>query len=82
VHRAEYQLQGIGNDGGNVGISVSLRQMCPTSARTARGGTLYMYVCQDLLNHYEAEGDSFLDCIITGDEIRYHCFELESNGSL
>mgnify|MGYP001853380855 CR=1 FL=1 len=39
-------------------------------------------VCQDLLNQYEAEGDSFLDCIITGDEIWYHCFELESNGSL
>ena len=27
-----------------------------------------MQVCQDLLNQYEAEGDSFLDRIITGDE--------------
>ena len=26
-----------------------------------------MQVCQDLLNQYEAEGDSFLDCIITSD---------------
>ena len=78
VHRAEYQLQGIGNDGGNVGISVSLRQMCPTSARTARGGTLYMYVCQDLLNQYEAEGDSFLDHIITGDEMWCHHYKPES----
>jgi len=24
-----------------------------------------MQVCQELLNEYEAEGDSFLDCIIT-----------------
>jgi hypothetical protein len=28
----------------------------------------HMQVCQDLLNQYEAEGDSFLDRIITGDE--------------
>ena len=27
-----------------------------------------MQVCQDLLNQYEVEGDSFLNCIITGDE--------------
>jgi len=27
-----------------------------------------MQVCQDLLNQYEAEGDSFLDRIITGDK--------------
>ena len=27
-----------------------------------------MQVCQELLNQYEAEGDSFLDSIITGDE--------------
>jgi len=26
-----------------------------------------MQVCQDLLNQNEVEGDSFLDCIITGD---------------
>jgi hypothetical protein len=31
-----------------------------------------MQVCQDLLNQYEAEGDSFLDCIITGDEMWCH----------
>ena len=28
----------------------------------------HMQVCQDLLNQYEAEGDSFLDRIITGYE--------------
>jgi hypothetical protein len=28
----------------------------------------WMQVCQDLLNHYEAEGDSFLDRIISGDK--------------
>jgi len=27
-----------------------------------------MQVCQDLLDQYEAEGDIFLDRIITGDE--------------
>ena len=26
-------------------------------------------VCQDPLNQYEAEGDSFLDCIISGDKM-------------
>jgi len=35
-------------------------------------------VCQDQLNQYEAEGDSFLDCIITGDEMWCHHYELES----
>jgi len=29
----------------------------------------HMQVCQDLLNQYEAEGDGFLDHIITSDEI-------------
>jgi hypothetical protein len=37
-----------------------------------------MQVCQDLLNHYEAEGDSFLDRIITGDETWCHQYEPES----
>ena len=35
-------------------------------------------VCQDLLNQYEAEGDSFLDRIITGDETWCHHYEPES----
>jgi hypothetical protein len=35
-------------------------------------------VCQELLNQYEAEGDSFLDRIITGDEMWYHHYEPES----
>ena len=37
----------------------------------------HMQVCQDLLNQYEAEGDSFLDCIITGDETLCHHYKLE-----
>ena len=31
-----------------------------------------MQVCQNLLNQYEAEGDSFLNRIITGDETWCH----------
>jgi histone-lysine N-methyltransferase SETMAR len=37
-----------------------------------------MQVCQDLLNHYEAEGDSFLGRVITGDEMWCHHYEPES----
>jgi hypothetical protein len=37
-----------------------------------------MQVYQELLNHYEAKGDSFLDRIITGDETRCHHYEPES----
>jgi len=36
-----------------------------------------MQVWQDLLNQYEAEGDSFLDHTITGDETWSHHYELE-----
>ena len=35
-------------------------------------------VCQDLLNQYEAVGDSFLDHIITSDEMWCHYYKLES----
>jgi histone-lysine N-methyltransferase SETMAR len=37
-----------------------------------------MQVSQDLLNNYEAEGDSFLDRIITGDEMWCYHYEPES----
>jgi hypothetical protein len=37
-----------------------------------------MQVCQGLLNHYEGEGDSFLDRIITGRETWCHQYEPES----
>jgi histone-lysine N-methyltransferase SETMAR len=37
-----------------------------------------MQVCQGLLNQCEAEGDSFLDRIITGDETWSHHYEPES----
>ena len=37
-----------------------------------------MQVFQDLLNQYEAEGDSFLDRILTGDETWCHHYEPES----
>ena len=35
-------------------------------------------VCQDLLNQYKAEGDHFLDHIITSDEMLYHHYGPES----
>ena len=35
-------------------------------------------VCQDLLDRYEAEGDGFLDQVITGDETWCHHYEPES----
>jgi len=37
-----------------------------------------MQVCQDLLHQYEAEGDSFLDRITTGDKTCCHHYEPES----
>jgi hypothetical protein len=37
-----------------------------------------MQVCRDIFNQYEAEGDSFLDRIITGDEMWCHHYEPES----
>jgi len=37
-----------------------------------------MQVCRDLLNQYEAEGDSFLDRITTSDEMWCHHYEPES----
>jgi hypothetical protein len=37
-----------------------------------------LQVCRDQLNHYEAEGDSFLDLIITDDETWCHPHEPES----
>jgi len=35
-------------------------------------------VCQELLNQYKAEGDSFLDHIFTDDEMWCLHYELES----
>ena len=35
------------------------------------------HVCQDLLNQYEVEGNSFLNHIITGDGMRCPHYELE-----
>ena len=37
-----------------------------------------MQICQDLLNKHKAEGDNFLDHIITSDEILCHHYEPES----
>ena len=37
-----------------------------------------LQICQDLLNQNEAEGDSFLDHTITGDEMWYPCYEPET----
>jgi len=38
----------------------------------------HLQVCQELLNQYEAEGDIFLDHIITGDKTWCHHYEPES----
>ena len=38
----------------------------------------HMQVCQDLLNQYKAEGDSFLDHIITDDKMWCNHYKLES----
>jgi len=38
----------------------------------------HMQVCHDLSSQYEAEGDSFLDHTITGDEMWYPCYEPEA----
>ena len=37
-----------------------------------------MQICQDLLNQYEPEGDSLLDCIITSDKMQCQHYEPES----
>lgn len=37
-----------------------------------------MQVCQDLLNQYEAEGNSFLDHTINGGETWCHLYEPDS----
>ena len=39
-----------------------------------------MHVCLDLLNQYEAKGDSFQDRIISDDEMWCHHYEPESKG--
>ncbi len=38
----------------------------------------HMQVCQDILNHYEDEGDSFLDRMVIGDKMWHHCYKPES----
>jgi len=38
----------------------------------------HVQACQDLLNQYKVKGGSFLDHIITGDEMWCHHYELES----
>jgi len=77
VYGAEYRLQCVVHNGGNVGISQSVHQVDPTNAHTGTQRTPCAS-CQDLLNQYEAEGDSFQDRIITGDETWCHHYEPES----
>jgi len=62
VHGAEYHLQYIANDGGNIGIS----QM---NAHKGTEWTPYVQAYKDQLNQYKAEGYSGLGHIITGDEM-------------
>jgi len=73
----------------NIGFSVletmvAMLEYCKVCARwvpqvlTQEHKEHCMKVCQDLLNQNEAEGDSFLDHIITGDETWCHHYEPES----
>ena len=73
----------------NIGFSaletmVAMLEYCKVCARwvprilTQGHKEHHMQVCRDLLNQYEAEGDSFLDRIITGGETFCHHYELES----
>ena len=57
----------VGNDDGSVEILQSLHEVGPMSTHIGTEREHCMHICQYLLNQYEAEGDSFLDCIITGD---------------
>lgn len=67
VHGAEFRLQCFGVSGSNVGMLQSLFQVDRLNAH--RGTERRPYeVYQDLLNQYQAEGDSFLDLIITSNE--------------
>ena len=62
VHRAEHQLQCIGNDSGTVCARWGPR------VTTQEQKEYCMHISQALLNQYEAEGGSFLNLIITDDK--------------
>jgi len=62
----------VGNDDGSVEILQSLHEVGPMSTHIGTEREHCMHICQYLLNKYEAEGDSFLDLIITGDEAWCH----------
>jgi len=62
----------VGNDDGSVEILQSLHEVGPMSTHIGTEREHCMHICQYLLNQYEAEGDSFLDLIITGDEAWCH----------
>ena len=49
---------------GNVGTLQGLCQLVPINAHTGTEKKYCMLVCQNLLNQYEAEGNSFLYCIM------------------
>jgi len=78
VYRVEYQLQCLGNDGGNVGILQSLHQVGPMNAHVGTERTLCASLSGPIGQILKAEGDSFLDCIITGDETWCHHYSPES----
>ena len=68
VYGSEYWLQHIRNDGGNIQVSQSLHQVSQWML-TEEEKEQHMQVCQDILNPYEAEEDSFLGHIITCDAL-------------
>ena len=71
VYKIEYQLQCIGNDGGTLECCKVWPRWVLSHTQTER--TPYASLSGPIAPVW-AEGDSFLDCIITGDEMWcYHC---------
>ena len=69
VYRAEYWLQCIGNNGSNV------TKFVPGGSHKFSCRNRKNIICKfAVLNPYESEGDSILDCMITGEDMwSYHC---------
>jgi len=76
VYGVDYELQGVGKDGGSVGILKSLRQVPQMLTQEQKDPC--MQICQDLWKQYRAKGDSFLDHIINGNKMRCHHYEPKS----
>jgi len=73
----EYQLPFTRNDDCKVGILQNLCHVSLMNTCTGTERTLYAHL-QDQLNQYEAENDSFLDLIVSGDRMWCDHCELQS----